>query len=176
MKLRKLNTLYNYLSAKLGCHPLFVSTELIRWSDSLEFCVWPQQNDLYFPCLIYDHKTISLSYRSFVSCRTWLSQIFSYIIQLRKKKSRQGVVNHTTNFIIRNYIKFSWNQNNGYVSKNPKLLSSFLHGKKGWKYQKFSGVQKHNYHSDLNWKLYIVTCYKVTSLYRELFFLNSIIK
>ena len=103
MKLRKLNTLYNYLSDKLGCHPLFVTTELIRWSDSLEFCVWPQQNDLYFPCLIYDHKTISLSYRSFVSCRTWFSQIFSYIIQLRKKK----IPTSCCNFIIRNYIKIN---------------------------------------------------------------------
>ena len=37
-------------------------------------------------------------------------------------------------------------------------------GKRGWKYQDFSGEQRHNYHSDLNWKLFLVTYYKVTSL------------
>ena len=38
------------------------------------------------------------------------------------------------------------------------------------------GVQRHNYHSDLKWKLYVVTYNKVTSLYREVFFQSWIIQ
>ena len=43
-------------------------------------------------------------------------------------------------------------------------------GQSGWKYQDFSSLQRYNYYSDLKWKLYEVTSYNVTPLYREFSF------
>ena len=40
----------------------------------------------------------------------------------------------------------------------------------------FLGVQRHKYWSDFKLSLYVVTYYEVTSLYRIVFFLKSIIE
>ena len=57
-----------------------------------------------------------------------------------------------------------------------KILKFSPHFKMGqweWKYRLFSVVPRHNYSSDFKLSLYVVTYYKVTSLYRIFFFLRN---
>ena len=53
---------------------------------------WSIANDSDISSLFYIAMPVPTIYRSFVSYRIRLSQVFSYIVQLRQKGSRQSCV------------------------------------------------------------------------------------
>ena len=124
--------------------------------------------------LIYMTDREHYTYSSFVPYRTWFSQVFSFIIQLRQKCSRQSCVTLYI-FVIRYYIQLSLLIRSIVclcTPKNPDIFTPFITWKnsseKIWFF--FSGVQRHNYCSDFKLSLYVVTYYKVTSLFRIFFY------